>query len=58
MACPQMQTKDGFEYQLGVCHLGHFLLTSMLLPLLRWVGGGGGVWVCVCVHGGAGSPAS
>lgn len=34
MACPQMQTKDGFEYQLGVCHLGHFLLTSMLLPLL------------------------
>ena len=48
MACPQMQTRDGFEYQLGVCHLGHFLLTSMLLPLLRYeeeqeggLGGGG-----------------
>lgn len=34
MACPQMQTQQGFEYQLGVNHLGHFLLTQMLLPLL------------------------
>ena len=34
MACPRLETKDGYEYQLGVNHLGHFLLTNMLLPLL------------------------
>lgn len=35
MACPPMKTKQGFEYQLGVNHLGHFLLTTMMLPLLQ-----------------------
>jgi NAD(P)-dependent dehydrogenase (short-subunit alcohol dehydrogenase family) len=34
MACPEMQSKDGYELQLAVNHLGHFLLTTMLLPLL------------------------
>ena len=34
MACPEMQTKDGYEYQLGVNHIGHFALTTGLLPLM------------------------
>lgn len=35
MACPYMQTADGFEYQLGVNHLGHFLWTNLLMPRLK-----------------------
>ncbi|XP_050998474.1 dehydrogenase/reductase SDR family member on chromosome X [Acomys russatus] len=41
MLVPCGETLDGFESHLGVNFLGHFLLTRLLLPLLRGAGKSG-----------------
>ncbi len=45
MAAPQGLTADGHELHHGVNHLGHFALTSKLLPSLRAAGAG-----ARCIH--------
>ena len=42
MAVPSLErTRDGFELQVGVNHLGHHALTAGLFPALRASGDGG-----------------
>ena len=35
MACPLTRTEEGLEMQIGTNHFGHFLLTNLLMPLLK-----------------------
>jgi NAD(P)-dependent dehydrogenase (short-subunit alcohol dehydrogenase family) len=49
MACPLARTEQGFELQFGTNHVGHFLLTGLLLPALR--AGAPSRVVCVSSNG-------
>lgn len=50
MNTPQGRTKDGFEVQLGTNHLGHYLLTELLLDALARAAPSRVVVVSSCYH--------
>lgn len=50
MNTPQGRTVDGFETQLGTNHLGHYLLTELLLPALQAGAASRVVNVSSCYH--------
>ena len=40
MACPFSKTMDGIESQFGTNHVGHFLLTNLIMPKILAAGPG------------------
>jgi NAD(P)-dependent dehydrogenase (short-subunit alcohol dehydrogenase family) len=50
MNTPRGRTRDGFETQFGINHLGHVLLTDLLLPALQAAGHARIVNVSSCYH--------
>ena len=50
MAQPERETADGFEMQLGVNHLGHWVLTAKLMPALLSAPGARVVTVTSTAH--------
>lgn len=42
MGLPERATRDGYDVQMQTNHLGHFLLTSLLMPALEQAASGSG----------------
>lgn len=59
MGLPERATRDGYDVQMQTNHLGHFLLTSLLMPALEQAASGSGDARVVSQTGGSptgGSP--
>lgn len=50
MACPETRTREGWEMQFATNHIGHFVLTEALAPLLRRANGARVVAVSSIAH--------